>query len=205
MYCQECKCEFMGWNSKCPECNGPLVEEFHHAIPDVDQKISYDELVNLASANNGDFQIELSTTSVGKERKWKFPYNGYGYAWTRKMSSVSNGIPVNLTTSEVGRSNSWKFPYLGYGFAWAKSMEGSFGGTELALHATKVSREKKWRFPYLGYGRAWTEEMCGELGEQLCVQLSITKVGKGKDWRFPYRGYGFAWIRKAVLTLSLNK
>ena len=205
MYCQECKCEFVGWTGKCPECNGHLVEEIHHAISEVDRKIPYVELLDLVKANNGDFHIELSTTSVGKERKWKFPYNGYGYAWVRKMSGVCNGVQVNLATSEVGRNNSWKFPYLGYGFAWAKSMDVSLGETEFALQVKKVVREKKWRFPYLGYGYAWSEEMRGMCGDQLYVQLIATDVGKSREWRFPYRGNGFAWIRKAVLTLSLNK
>ena len=203
MYCLECKCEYGGWTGRCPECKSPLVEEVQPEIPDVTQTISYDELVEIVRESDGEYQVALFATSIAREKKWRFPYNGYGYAWTKKMSGASNGISIELTTSEMGRDTSWGFPYMGYGFAWAKSLVGSIGGTEVKLQATKVAREKKWRFPYLGYGRAWTEELRGELGDQLHLHLQVTEVGKGRDWRFPYRGYGFGWEKKATLTISL--
>jgi hypothetical protein len=205
MYCPECKCEYQGWTTICPVCKSHLIEGYNPPSVEQADKLSYDELLNLVKENHGELQIELSTTGVRKERKWRFPYNGYGYAWASKISGTSDGISLNLTTSEVGKDHAWRFPYSGYGFAWAKSMAGELAGAEITLQATKVARERRWRFPYLGYGRAWTEEMTGECGDQLRVHLLVTEVGRARDWRFPYRGYGFAWGKKGILTLSLNQ
>jgi hypothetical protein len=57
---------------------------------------------------------------VEMERKWLFPYMGYGYAWIQKMSGECGKIlRVDLLTTDVGKEKKWQFPYQGYGYAWA--------------------------------------------------------------------------------------
>jgi hypothetical protein len=205
MYCPECKCEFIGWTGNCPDCRTPLIDGKIDDFKYADQSISYKDLTTLVKENDGHLEIDLSTVSIEKELKWTFPYFGFGYAWARRMVGRVDETLVELTITEVGKSRSRRFPYMGYGFAWEKKMLGNIGGNEFSLLAVKVSREKKWRFPYLGYGRAWTEEMSGECGDQLKAHLVTTEVGRSGEWRFPYRGYGFGWVKKAVLTLTLDK
>ena len=202
MFCPKCKCEFVGWTGKCPDCGTRLVKELP-AIPETaDQSIAYKALVDLARANGGQLEIDLSTIDVGMERKWGFPYLGYKFAWAKKMQGDFDDNLVDLTTAKVGREKKSSFPYQGYGFAWAKKMEGYIGGNPVDLTANKVGREKSYRFPYRGYGFAWTQELSGECGDQLSVNLLTTDVGRKKGWSFPYSGYGSAWADKGVLTLT---
>ena len=208
MYCPNCKCEFVGWRGECPNCKNPLVKEipFEHGL--ADKPIPYKALVELVRENNGQLQVELSTTNVGRQKKWSFPYFGFGYAWAKSMQGAYKDIPVELSTSEVGKRRQLRFPYLGYGFAWAKSMGGYIGGNEVSLSANKVTREKKRSFPYFGFGRAWTQEMYGECGDQINLDISITENGSSSAWGgfpFLFLGYGFAWEKQGVLTLTLNE
>jgi len=203
MFCPKCRCEFEGWTSKCPDCDIPLVETLPPDPGTADEPISYEALVDLVTENGGQLSIDISTTDVGMERKWSFPYFSYKFAWAKRMQGAFNNSLVDLTTTEVGREKKRRFPYLGYGFAWAKRMQGYIGGNEVALTVKKVGREKKWSFPYQGYGFGWTQELSGECGDQLRADLSITDVGRKKGWRFPYQGYGSAWANKGVLTLTL--
>jgi hypothetical protein len=205
MFCPECNCEYTGWTGKCPVCGTPLMEGNPEGFEQVGQPMSYENLLTLIEEKGGYLKIDLSAVRIEKERKWTFPYFGFGYAWTTKMIGRLDDLLVELFTAEVGKSRSRRFPYNGYGFAWEKRMLGTVGGNEMSLDATKVSREKKWRFPYMGYGRAWTDEMDGECGDQLKVHLLTTDVGRGGEWRFPYRGYGFGWIRKAILTFTQDR
>ena len=159
MFCPECRCEFVGWTGKCPGCKTPLVEE-SPSVPDVaDKPIAYEALVDLVRENGGQLRIDLSTTEVGRERKWRFPCLGYGRAWAKRMQGAFKDVRVDLMTSEVGRGGKWSFPYQGHGFGWTRRMQGNVGGKEVVLTARKVGMEKKWSLPYLGYGFAWTEEM----------------------------------------------
>ena len=203
MYCSNCRCEFEGWVGNCPDCRTPLLDESPH-IQEISSNImSYEALVDLVRENGGQLSIELSTTDVGMQKKWSFPYFGYRFAWVKRMQGVNNGVSVDLLTTDVGTEIRRRFPYLGYGFAWGKRMEGDIGGNTITLMATKVRQERKWRFPYSGYGYAWTEELCGECGVQLNATLLATEVGRKKGWRFPYLGYGSAWAKKGELTLTL--
>ena len=208
MYCSNCKCEFVDWIRKCPNCKHPLVEDIPSDTGSGDKTISYGELVELVRENNGQLQVELSTTNVGRQKKWSFPYFAYGYAWAKSMQGAYKDIQVELSTSEVGKRRQLRFPYLGYGYAWAKSMGGYIGGNEVSLSANKVTREKKWIFPYFGFGRAWTQKMSGECGDQINLDISITENGSSREWGgfpFLFRGYGFAWEKQGVLTLTLNE
>jgi len=156
MFCPECRCEFIGWAGECPECKTPLVEESPVVPGTSGKRIPYEALVDLVREHGGQARIDLSTTEVGKERKWRFPWIGYGRAWAKRMQGACNDILVDLMTTEVGRGRRWRFPYLGYGFGWAKRIQGNVGGNEVVLTAKKVGMERKWGFPYLGYGFAWT-------------------------------------------------
>jgi len=205
MFCPKCRCEFEGWTSKCPDCDIPLVEALPPSLETTDEPISYEALVDLVRENGGQLRIDVSTTDVGMERKWGFPYFAYKFAWAKRMQGALNSTSVDLITTEIGREKKRRFPYLGYGFAWVKGMQGHIGGNEAALTVKKVGREKKWRFPYQGYGFAWTQELSGECGDQLKAALSITDGGTKKGWRFPYQGYGSAWANKGVLTLTLRE
>ena len=205
MFCPKCRCEFVGWTGKCPVCKTPLVEKSPPMPATANEPISYEALVDLVRENGGQLRIDVSTTDVGMQKKWGFPYFGFGFAWTKGMRGALNDIQVDLRATEVGMEKKRRFPYFGYGFAWAKRVQGTIGGNEVTLTAGKVATEKKRRFPYFGSGFAWTQEMSGECGGQLKVDLLTTDVGRDKKWGFPYRGYGFAWANKGVLTLVLNE
>ena len=205
MFCPKCRCEFVGWTGKCPNCKTLLVEGLSPIPETADKPISYEALVDLVRENGGQLRIDLSTTDVGMEKKWGFPYSGYGFAWAKTMQGDFDDILVDLTTTEVGMEKKESFPYRGYGFAWAKAMRGYIGGNKVTLTAKKVAREKKWSFPYSGYGSAWTQEMSGECGGQLKADLLTTDVGRHKGWGFPYLGYRFAWANSSILTLTLNE
>ena len=156
MYCPECRCEFAGWTGKCPECGTRLLSEAPAAAGLPDRPISYEGLVGLVREGGGELKIELSTTEVGRERRWSFPYFGYGLAWAKRMAGHIGGNEVSLMAKEVGTETKWRFPYLGYGYAWTQEMSGECG-TQLdaELLATDVRRHRGWGFPYLGYGFAW--------------------------------------------------
>jgi hypothetical protein len=168
------------------------------------KKISYKELLDLVNQNGGQIQVELTTTAVEKKRTWRFPYNGYGYAWVKRAKGQLQNIPIDLGTSEVGTSHKWRFPYSGYGYAWEKSMEGHIGGNELSLSATRVNSKATWGFPYFGFGHGWTESLAGRCGDQLDVEVMSIEVCKRRGRRFPYLGYGYAWTQKSVLTLKVR-
>ena len=69
----------------------------------------------------GGNEVTLTATKVEMERKWRFPYLGYGYAWTQEMSgNCGNQLRAEFVTTEVGREKKWSFPYRGYGYAWMK-------------------------------------------------------------------------------------
>ena len=120
MFCPKCRCEFVGWTGKCPNCKTLLVEELAPIPETADKPISYEALVDLVRENGGQLRIDLSTTDVGMEKKRGFPYSGYGSAWTQEMSGECGAqLKADLLTTDVGRHKGWGFPYLGYRFAWA--------------------------------------------------------------------------------------
>jgi hypothetical protein len=203
IFCSQCKCEFPAWVRNCPVCEIPLTEEILSQPETVEKTISYEALVDTVR-KNGLLEIDVTTTEVGRNKKWGFPYQGYGFAWAKRMQGTYSDILVDLKTTEVGMVKKWGFPYLGYGFAWAKRMQGYIGGNEVVLTATKVDMEKKWGFPYAGYGLSWVQEMSGECGNQLKVDVTTTEVGMEKKRGFPYAGYGFAWAKEGILTVKLR-
>lgn len=205
MYCPQCRCEFVEWIGKCPCCKIPLVHQVPPDRQNVSETISYEALVDLVRKNGGKLKIEVLTTDVGKNKRWRFPYLGYGFAWAKRMQGDFNNILVYLTTAAVGMERKWAFPYMGYGYAWARRMRGYIGGQEFSLAAKKVGMERKWGFPYMGYGYAWIQEMSGECGHRLRIHLLTTEVRREKRWEFPYQGYGFAWADKGMLTLTLKR
>ncbi len=201
MYCSECKCEFVGNISKCPACKSQLLDEI---IPDYEEKkIDYEELVEIIQNNSGEITVELNTSNVTIKTKWEFPYQGYGYAWAKRMQGIYNDLPVVLETNKVNRSKKWKFPYFGYGFAWIKEMAGDIGGNQFLLDSKKVQMERETKFPFRGYGFAWTETMEGTCGDLINIEMITTDVNKVKKWSFPYQGYGMAWEKKTELTATV--
>jgi len=204
MYCSTCECEFDGWTGKCPNCKNPL-QEGKPPVPRFgDESVTYESLVDIIREYGGTLDIELTAIEIGKSRATRFPYSGYGYAWTKRMQGAREGIAVDLTTTEVGKDKKWAFPYQGHGYAWREELQGSIGGHEAALSAKKVIRRKKWSFPYKGYGYAWTDEMVGDCGQDIKIELKTTQVGKNRRWMFPYFGFGYAWVNEGILTLSLK-
>jgi len=204
MYCATCECEFDGWTGKCPNCKNPLQEGKPPTLRSGEQQIDYETLVNIVKERGGTLKIELKTCEVGKNKTTRFPWLGYGFAWTKRMLGSTDGISVDLSTTKVGKDRKWKFPYQGLGYAWRQEMQGSIGGSEINLTANKVTRKKTWRFPYSGYGYAWTEEMNGECGQDLNIELKTTEVKKMRRWIFPYFGFGYAWVKEGQLSLSLT-
>jgi len=204
MFCPQCRTEFVGWRGKCPDCKVLLVDESPPEPGGVEKTLSYNDLVDLIKMNNGRIIIDLTTAEVERQKKWGFPFLGYGYAWVKRFQGNSNGVSVELTTTETGRQRKWTFPYFAFGFAWEKTVQGSIAGNDLTLAAKKVARKRKWEFPWVGFGFAWTEEMEGECGADLTVRLTITDVNRKKRWEFPYLGYGYAWAKGACLELSLR-
>lgn len=203
MYCSTCECEFDGWTGKCPNCKNPLQDGKPTSPRSSDESIAYEALVAIVNEHGGTLDIELSAIEVEKSKSTRFPYLGYGYAWTKRMQGSLEGINVDLNTTEVGKDRKWQFPYQGLGYAWRQELQGRIGGNEAALSATKVTRKKRWRFPYSGYGYAWTEEMAGECGEKLSIELKTTDVSKIHRWMFPYFGFGYAWVNEGILSLTL--
>ena len=204
MFCPQCRTEFIGWRGKCPDCKVILVDQLSHELGSVEKILPYNDLVDLVKKRGGQMSIDLIPTEVERQKKWSIPYLGYGYAWVKRLRSVSDDVSVELTTTETGRQRKWTFPYFAFGFAWEKTMKGSIAGNDLTLTAKKVSRRRKWAFPWAGYGFAWTEELAGECGADLKVSLTITDVNRKKSLEFPYLGYGYAWAKGACLELSLS-
>ncbi|MCJ7658923.1 MAG: hypothetical protein MUO67_07215 [Anaerolineales bacterium] len=203
MLCPQCRTEFIGWRGKCPDCKVLLVDQLSPELGSVEKTLPYNDLVDLVKKNSGQISIDLIPAEVERQKKWGFPFLGYGYAWVKRLRGVSNGFLVELTTTETGRQKKWSFPYFAFGFAWEKTMQGSIAGNELTLTATKVSRKRKWDFPWVGFGFAWTEEMTGECGADLTVRLTITDVNKKRSRDFLYFGYGYAWAGRGDLELKL--
>jgi len=202
MYCVKCRGEYIG-SKRCPLCQLPLVPEQRPEFNPNSENIDYDELMNRIRRASGQLTIPLYTTDIGIEKKWRFPYYGFGYAWMRQMQGACEFVQVDLVLDELIRKRSTRFPFRGYGFAWAESLVGSIGGTPLKLRADRVKREHKWGFPYQGFGRAWAERFSGECGNRITVELVITSVGRHSEYGFPYKGYGFAWENRGELILRI--
>lgn len=204
MYCANCNCEFDGWKGKCPNCKNPLQEEKPVKIAEEIPPIDYDSILQSIQDNGGKLDILVNASEVGKSKSLRFPYTGFGYAWTKRMQGATDGIAVDLSTTKVGKDRKRGFPYLGHGFAWQQEMQGMIGGHEINLTARKVIRKKSWSFPYRGFGYAWTDEMAGQLGDKIQVQMISSKIKKKRGWQFPYFGFGYAWVKESKLSLSLN-
>jgi hypothetical protein len=204
MYCPTCECEFEGWIGKCPNCKNQLQEGKPPNLKSGEQQIDYESLVDTVNKTGGSLKIKLKASEVGKTRSTRFPWLGFGYAWTKRMQGAKDGITVDLSTSKVGKDRKWRFPYQGFGYAWRQEMQGSIGGNELTLTANEVSRKKAWSFPYSGYGYAWTEEMSGDCGAKISVQLKTTEFSRIRRWMFPYFGFGYAWVKEGELSLTLT-
>ena len=138
MYCATCECEFDGWIGKCPNCKHPLQEGKPPTLRLGEQQIDYETLVDIVKERGGTLKIELKTSEVGKNKATRFPWLGYGFAWTKRMLGSTDGISVELSTTKVGKDRKWKFPYQGLGYAWRQEMQGSIGGTIINLTANML-------------------------------------------------------------------
>ena len=117
MYCPKCKCEFIGWERKCP-IDGTRLTKINPVFNKQPlQQIPYDTIIDLIRKNNGSYEIELFTTEVDRERKASIPFRGYGFAWAKKMNGSFNDVTVELYIKEIGKDKENGFPYQGYGFA----------------------------------------------------------------------------------------
>lgn len=204
MYCPQCKCEYAGWQGKCPVCQSALLDA-KPVVSEVEAtSIYYADLVDKVRENGGTLNIEVFATEIEQKRGRAFPYLGRGYAWTKQMKGAFADQSVELITTAVGRDRTSTFPYFGHGFAWEKELQGNVGGNALTLQAEKVAQEKQLAFPYRGYGRAWVVSMSGSCGEELDAELTITEVKKRHQGGFPYFGFGFAWANAGQLTLKLR-
>lgn len=203
MYCPTCKCEFEGWTGRCPNCKNPLQEGKPPNLRSSEPQIDYKFLVGIVEERGGTLKFELKASEVGKTRATRFPWLGYGYAWTKRMQGAKEGVEIDLSTTKVGKDKKWAIPYQGHGYAWQQEMQGSIGGNEVTLTAKRVTKKKTWSFPYSGYGYAWTEEMSGECGQDLIVEFKTNEVMKNRRWLFPYFGFGYAWVDEGELSLSL--
>ena len=96
MFCTSCKCEFEGWSGRCPNCREPLVEDAVLFAEGDAHPVSYKALVDILKASDGQLQVPLTTTAVGMERKWSFPYFGFGAAWAKRMQSASKEVSIDL-------------------------------------------------------------------------------------------------------------
>ncbi len=204
MYCPSCECEFEGWTGRCPNCSHQLQEGKLPVLRSVEQQIDYESLIRMIKDKGGNLVIHLKTSEVGKDKATRFPWLGYGFAWTKRMRGSHDGINVELSTTKVGKDRKWRFPFLGHGYAWRQEMQGSIGGNDSTLTANKIIKKKSWSFPYFGYGYSWTEEMSGDCGQELIVELKTPKVVKKRRWLFPYFGFGYAWVMEGELSISLS-
>lgn len=204
MYCLTCECEFDGWTGKCPSCKNHFQGGKHPVQSSNQQQVNYDSLVDIVKERGGTLNIQLKASEVGKTRATRFPWRGYGNAWTKRMQGAREGASVDLSTTKVAKDKKWSFPYQGHGCAWRQELQGSIGGNEVTLTAKKVTRKKTWSFSYFGYSYAWTEEMSGECGREPLIELKTTKVKKNRRKLFPYFGFGYAWVKEGELSLSLT-
>jgi len=203
MYCTNCNCEYQGWHGKCPTCRQPMQDGKPLEQDRINGHLEYSSLVELIKQEGGALEMELSAREVIRNKSTRFPWLGFGYAWTQKMSGEIAGIHVELTTTDVGKDRSWAFPYRGHGYAWQQAMEGWISGNTCNLEASKVTRKRSYSFPYSGYGFAWTEEMNGDCGEQIRLLLTASQVVRKQRWVFPYFGFGYAWVDEGVLSIKL--
>ena len=155
MYCSTCECEFNGWTGNCPNCKNPLLDGKPPSPSISDESITYETLVNIVRDNGGTLDIDLNGIEVGKTKSMRFPWLGYGYAWTKRMQGSREGIKVDLNTSDVGKDRKWNFPYQGLGYAWRQELQGRIAGNKATLTSTKVTRNKRWSFPYFDYAFFW--------------------------------------------------
>lgn len=203
MYCTNCDCEYDGWSAKCPSCKQQLLDEKPETFTPVNGHLDYDELVAWIVKQGNVTEFELAANQVIRKKSTRFPYMGFGYAWTQAMRGDKDNTHVELVTSEVGKDRETTFPYKGHGYGWQQEMQGSIAGNQLTLKATSVNRKKTWRFPYFGYGYAWTEQLQGTCGDRIKVTLKASKVTRRSNWRFPYFGYGYAWVDKYQIKLEV--
>ena len=203
MYCRNCNCEFRGWTGKCPNCKQPLIEGATTEYIGTNGRIEYDALVEMIEMNGGSLIFVLEASQVSKKKSTRFPWLGFGYAWTQTMHGEGDDIHMDFITTEVGKDRKWSFPYRGHGYAWQQEMQGSIAGNQCTVSATDVSRTRSWTFPYSGYGYAWAQKMQGECGEDILISMSASKVSKQRKWRFPYFGFGYAWVDAYQVSLTL--
>ena len=58
-------------------------------------------------------------SQVAREKKWSFPYQGYGYAWTETMSGTcGSDLVAEWQVREVKKCRQHAFPYFGFGYAY---------------------------------------------------------------------------------------
>lgn len=202
MYCKNCDCEYSGWTGSCPTCKQPLTEGATKEYFRTNGHIEYDSLVEMIEENGGSIDVEMEASQVSRKKSTRFPWLGFGYAWTQIMHGQEEDIHVDFITTEVGKDRSWSFPYRGHGYAWEQEMQGWIAGNQCTVSATDVSRKKSWTFPYSGYGYAWTEKMEGNCGDDIRVTLKASKVSRSRRWRFPYFGFGYAWVDAYQLSLT---
>jgi hypothetical protein len=165
-------------------------------------EIGYADLLDMVATEGGVLEIPMSTVEVATERRWRFPYSGYGYAWAARMISSGPGPAADLTVTDVGRNSRSRFPYRGYGFAWEREVEGTIAGNPVHLEARDVESERRSSFMWIARGYAWTKVWEGTCGPSLAAMLSTTTVGRRRASSFMYRGYGYAWVREANLRLE---
>jgi hypothetical protein len=63
----------------------------------------------------------LTASKVRREKKWSFPYFGFGYAWTEEMHGTCGGqLEIDLVTTEISKKNEQRLPWHGLGLSWIK-------------------------------------------------------------------------------------
>ncbi len=63
----------------------------------------------------------LTASKVRREKKWSFPYFGFGYAWTEEMHGTCGGqLEIDLVTTEISKKNEQRLPWHGFGLSWIK-------------------------------------------------------------------------------------
>ena len=179
MFCPTCSCEYAGWTGKCPFCGKSLVIKEQAVNNKQEKTLSYKELIDIVRENGGKLVIDVSTTEVGFEKKYSFPYFGYGFAWAAKMNGSCDDVGIDFTAVDIGKKKISTFPWVGLGYAWVKTMRGTIGGNEVVFQVNKVDMKKSWVF-YFGFGFAWTQEMCGKCGDRLKAEIVTTDVGRKK-------------------------
>ena len=189
MYCAQCDCRFSRWSGRCPVCGSGMVDEAPSQPERPRRDVTYAELVQLTADAGGKLTIPLSATDVAIEKKWRFPYDGYGYAWVKRLQGVQGDLSVDLRTTDAGRKREHTFPYLAFGFAWAREMQGTVGKAPVTVTARDVQSRKSRHFPWLGRGFAWTSEWSGACGAELQVEVARPKCAQASQ-RLP-----LPWVR----------